>query len=256
MRNARMAGSRLLLTFVGVVAASSCWAADKGFYFGVNLGVAEFDTGSVGRPANTVLVSQTGVIPVSGGGNPGNIFIAGTLVNSVLLPAATGSSTDDRDTTFSAAVGYTFNRFLSLELSYADLGEATSSQFSTFALVTDRMGTTMPLNFRVDQKVSAETLSISVLGTLPLSERWTLFARGGYGFSESDVKIRASFSTPGSIPSSARQDFNSDDFVAGAGVGFKLSQRWSVRADYERLFEAGAESLDVDRFGLSAIYRL
>ena len=74
--------------------------------------------------------------------------------------------------------------------------------------------------------------------------------------SESDLKIRASFSGAGATPSTARQDFDSEDFVVGAGVGFKLSQRWSLRADYERLFEAGAESLDVDRFGLSAIYRL
>jgi opacity protein-like surface antigen len=254
-----MAGSRLLLAFVGVVAASSCWAADEGFYFGLNVGVAEFDIGSFIRPANALLVSQNGIMPLSGGANPGNVFIRGTPATAFILPATTGSSTDDRDTTFSAAVGYTFNRYLSFELSYADLGESTNSQFSTFTVASALQGSNVtftPLTFRFDQKLSTETLSVSVLGTLPLSERWTLFARGGYGFSESEVKIRASFSAPNSIPAATRRDFKSDDFVAGAGVGFKLSQRWLLRADYERLFDAGAGSLDVDRFGLSAIYRL
>jgi opacity protein-like surface antigen len=259
MRNARQAGSRLLWTFVGVVAASSCWAADQGFYFGVNIGRSDFDTGSTGRPMDVILVAQPviGFVPVSGGGNPGDFLIptAGTI--TPFLTASAGSSdVDDHDTTFSATVGYTFNRYLSLELSYADLGEATSSQTSTFNTFAGRGVVTMPVNLRVEQKLNAQTVALSVLGTLPLSERWTVFGRGGYGFSDSDVKVRASFSVPGATPSSARQNFNSDDFVVGAGVGFKFSQRWSLRADYERLFEAGAGSVDVDRIGLSAIYRL
>jgi opacity protein-like surface antigen len=259
MRNDNIRSLRLLTVFASLV-ASQAWAADSGFYFGLNAGVSDFDSGLVGSP--NLFVAQ-GLI--STGGNPGTIFGTVTPILGrgsgpgaiVLAGGITSGDVDQRDFTFSAAVGYTFNRYLSLELAYADLGELTSTQVTTFQS-TDPTVMISPFALRSTQELSAETLSISVLGSFPLSERWSLFARGGYGYSESDVEFRTGFTGQGVQGGIARfdQDFDSEDYVLGAGVGFKLSPRWSLRADYERLFEAGAESVDVDRFGLSAIYRL
>jgi opacity protein-like surface antigen len=255
MRHGSIRSLRLAAALV-TLASSSAWAADAGFYFGVNVGRSEFDSdsGPVSQPA-PVLLSVGGAPGTFFNPLPaGNIFLArpgGTF--AILAAPVSSSDLDESDTAFSAAVGYTFNRYLSVELSYADLGELTSSSVTSFGSIDP---TLMPTSFRVTQKLAAETIAISVLGTLPLSERWSLFARGGYGFSESDLKVRAAFSIPGSTATQFEQDFDSEDFVVGAGVGFRLSTRWSLRADYERVFEAGAEALDVDRIGLSAILRL
>jgi opacity protein-like surface antigen len=248
-----------LLAVLASLAASNAWAADSGFYFGLNGGVSDFDSGPVALP--NLIVAQ-GLI--STGGNPGTIFGTVTPIlgrgfgpGAILLAGITSGDVDQRDFTFSASVGYTFNRYLSLELAYADLGELTSTQVTTFQ-PTDPTLLISPLAIRSTQELSAETLSVSVLGSFPVSERWSLFARAGYGYSESDVEFRTGFTGQGVQGGTARfdQDFDSEDYVLGAGVGFKLSTRWTLRADYERLFEAGAEAVDVDRFGLSAIYRL
>lgn len=244
MRNGRSAVLRVIAA-LGSLAVSSAWAAEAGFYFGVTAGQADFDVGNVGRLAPPVLVS------VSSGGNPGTFFPPGGV--AFVVAADSNSSVDERDASFSAALGYTFNRYVSVELSYADLGEATITRVTNFNFGTPLVA---PQTLRVNQELSAETLALTVLGTYPLSERWSLFGRGGYGHSESDIDVRAGFTAPGSTPTRFSQDFDSDDFVVGAGVGYRLSSRWSLRLDYERIFEAGAEQVDVDRVGLSAILRL
>jgi opacity protein-like surface antigen len=243
MRNGSIAVLRVIAALSGL-AVSSAWAAETGFYFGVNVGQADFDVGNVARLSPPVLV------PFSSGGNPGT-FVGGRFL---AVASASSSSVDERDATFAAALGYTFNRYVSVELSYADLGEATMTSLTNFNFVGNPL--LAPQGLRVDQELSAETLAITVLGTYPLSERWSLFGRGGYGHSESDIDVRAGFTAPGSTPTQFSQDFDSDDFVVGAGVGYRLSSRWSLRLDYERIFEAGAEQVDVDRVGLSAILRL
>lgn len=250
---------KALLAGVTMAALSGPAAADSGFYFGVNAGRSDFDVSSAQAAGGgsflvgNALVARptTGVSPVPSLFVPGVILVT-QPVAAVAVP--TNADVDRSDFTWSASVGYSLNRYVSFELAYTDLGEIEGIRTSTFQ---------QPLSFQVvqNQKLEVETIALSVLGTLPLSERWTLFARGGYAHNESEARLSFSFPNAMVINAAApiRMDFDSDDVVVGAGVGYELSDHWSLRANYERLLDAGSSALDdfdVETIGLSAIYRL
>jgi len=253
MENRQVQAAVLVMALAA--ASGPAVAAGSGFYFGVNAGRSDFDASAadvVGPPVlvANVFVSRTETSPV--------LFVPGALVPAAFIaPSMVSNGFDERDTSWSATAGYTLNRYLSFELSYADLGELRASQTSTFPI-----GATPQLQFRMSQELSVETVAFSALATLPLTERWSLFARGGYALSESEVTVGFSFVNATMAPSMSRvsMDFDSDDFTVGAGVGFELSSHWSLRADYDRIFDAGSSpsgsDVDIDTIGLTAIYRL
>lgn len=120
-------------------------------------------------------------------------------------------SLDDVDIDFDADddasrifAGWRFNRFFALQLDYSDLGE-----------------TNQAINLL---NVSADTTALapSLVGTLPLGPV-ELFAKAGIAFYDLEI----------SLDNDVVFDESGNDVVYGAGVGFTLLDRLSLRLEYE-----------------------
>lgn len=157
-----------------------------------------------------------------------------------------GASTraDDRDTAYRLFMGYRLHRYLASEIGYTDLGRS--------ALVSDVLpGGTLESRTRV------RGADLSLLGLLPLGERFAVFARGGLF----EGRARTNFLGSGSVrlldPAESSKRRASGLF--GAGVMAQLSPRWDVRADWTRFRRVGDDGVggrfDIDAWMVGAAYR-
>lgn len=62
----------------------------------------------------------------------------------------------------------------------------------------------------------------------PINDNWNLFLRGGYAYTQLDANVQQVGTTR---PVTIAED-SEDGFTAGAGAEFKLSDHWTIRADY------------------------
>jgi len=235
-------------------------AAEGGFYFGVSGGQSEYkvDIDDFGARASSsaAFQAQNGFGPVLG--QPGfigpifaqpGVIVGGTAVLTpvVFAPFQT-TSLDRTDATWSFTAGYRINRYVSVELSYLDLGEAAVRNVATFSSSLSSFDLTLV------QRVEIEGVSAAVLGTWPIAERWSLHARGGYEFTDSEARVDINGTNLFTNKDS------SDSFVVGLGVDFAWASHWSLRAEAERHLDLGGEvfedDADVDVYRLAVLYRL
>ncbi len=102
--------------------------------------------------------------------------------------------------------GYAFDPHLAVELGYASLGHAKANP----VFVTAGPG-------EVKYKMSAPFLD--VVGSMPLNDAWSLFARAGVTYARAAVD-------QGPSESKIREKF-------GAGVGYNFTPTIAVRAEWE-----------------------
>jgi Opacity protein and related surface antigens len=124
---------------------------------------------------------------------------------------------DSRDTAYRAFLGYRFHRYFAAEVGYTDLGRYT--------LTSD----VAPAGqFRSRTRVSGAEASL--LGLLPLGERFTAFARVGV----MDARVRTDFQGNGSVRLFDNVDTSTHKTagVYGLGAWFDVAPRWSVRAEW------------------------
>ena len=116
---------------------------------------------------------------------------------------------DDDDDASRIFAGWRFNRFFALQLDYLDLGQSNQA-----------------INLL---NVSADTTALtpSLVGTLPLGPV-ELFAKAGIAFYDLEI----------SLDDDVVFDESDHDGVYGAGVGFTLIDRLSLRLEYE-VYEIG-----------------
>ncbi len=113
----------------------------------------------------------------------------------------------DRNTSASKVfAGWRFTRFFALEGDYVDFGKSKAA--------VETLG------------ITAKTTGFApyVVGTLPIGPV-ELFAKGGVLYY--DLKVNG--------PSGRLVDASSHDAVYGAGIGFVVLQRLSLRAEYEQI---------------------
>lgn len=136
-----------------------------------------------------------------------------------LLGAGTYSLTSNlRDTGYKAFLGYQFNPYVGMELGYFDLGhfgfDATPSTGGALA-----------------GRYKMKGIDLDLVGTMPLSERWSASARIGV----QDAQTNASF-TP-TLPvtltdlNRSKRDVN---VKYGVGLQYAFSRSFMVRAELER----------------------
>jgi len=224
-------------------------AAEEGFYFGVSGGQSEYKinlTDLAPRPVSSAapVIANPGVVvgAVAGFGP-----IPFQTTPAFFVPFQT-TTFDRTDATWSLTAGYRINRYLAVELSYLDLGEAQLRNVATFT------GLLSPFELTLDQSIEVAGASAAVLGTWPVAERWSLHARGGYEFTDSESRVSLNGTSVFEIKDS------SDNFVVGLGVDFAWTSHWSLRAEAERHLDIGgdvfAEDSDVDVYRLAVLYRL
>ena len=150
----------------------------------------------------------------------------------------TGISCDDKKTAWKAFGGYQFNRYLSAELGYANLGKFTAS----FGSATD------------EAKVTAWELS--AIGAWPvMADRLSIFGRLG--------AYRAKVKEDINIGGSASHDNN--DVTLGFGLQYDFTRNLGVRGEWQRYQKVGGgdvalgagtgEKSNLDVFGISALWR-
>lgn len=134
--------------------------------------------------------------------------------SGVYLGAGVGEATNESgefkgsDTAFKVFGGYSLNRYLAVELAYVDAGTQK-----------DRVG---------DIQVATESSGViaSVLGSLPLTDFFSLYGKVGYAFYDVDTTLRLG----------ALQDAESEsdeDLVYGAGLELAVWRGLKLRAEYE-----------------------
>jgi OOP family OmpA-OmpF porin len=172
------------------------------------------------------------------------------VFGSVGLTIVDATSTlDDSDTGFGLAGGYQVNRNFAAELAYVDLGETSYAANGT---VSDGVGT-FDAGLGLDQSASGPVFSI--LGIVPIGERFSVFGRVGLALRMVDAD--ASVSIDGESASDSASTDRSN-MVYGIGGEFSFSQRFGVRLSWDRYAEVGSDDLagevDIDLISLGLRY--
>lgn len=163
-------------------------------------------------------------------------------LTSGLLPgvAAASSSTDDKDNAFKLFGGYQFNRNIAVEGGYFHLGK------NSFNAVTAPAGT-------LAGQSKVQGLNLDLVGTLPLTERFSALARVGVQHAWSKSSFSGTGAAAGVVGSSKRND---SDAKVGLGMQYAISPAMWVRAEFERyrLKNAVGQRNNVDVASVSLVF--
>ena len=124
------------------------------------------------------------------------------------------SSTMSNGTSLAGGVGYSFGDNFAVEAAYFNSGTLTYSATAT------NLSTTIS----TDIKITA--MQIAALGNFPINEKFSLFGKLGYSWATTDQTARF-----GTVTTSTSAQKNSVGY--GAGVIYKVSDQFSVRAGWE-----------------------
>ncbi len=215
--NLRMRPSALLLS-LGIGLVASAQAAEPGWY-GVGFGGESSASGTSQSQMDENLVA---------------IFQSGGF--DVVDSTAT---LDDSDTGFGLAGGYQLNDHFAVEFAYVDLG---SVDYRASATVSDGVNQD---DADVGLESSANGPVVSVLGILPIGERFSLFGRVGLSFVDADGTARV---TLDGISQRASQSSQKIDPVFGVGAELSLSKHFAIRLAWDRYLDVGTEDVigDID----------
>ena len=162
----------------------------------------------------------------------GNFYVSGAMGNAdadISLNAQNRVYGDDDGYTLGG--GYTFNQNLSLEVAYKDFGRQSAAtdcppDFACVALV-------IPLTTTADLKA----ISVSLIGSIPLTEKFELFGEVGIASWDVDYEgISSAFNTSG------------EDLLYGAGVRWAINDNWKVFVEYGKI------DLDFETAGVGMSY--
>ena len=165
--------------------------------------------------------------------------IAGGLLGDGFT--VTSISNDEHHFGFKAFGGYEFNRYFALESGYFDLGR--------FGFTAD---TTPAGSLRGDIKIKG--LNFDAVGSLPIGEKFSLFARGGLNYAES----KDTFAGTGSVTVIDRSPHKSAPnykFGFGAQYDFTRTVGMRIEAERYRINDAVGNKGDVDLYSAGLVIR-
>ncbi|MDO8827601.1 outer membrane beta-barrel protein [Methylophaga sp.] len=142
----------------------------------------------------------------------------------------TRTSCDDSDSAYKIFAGYSFTENWAVEGAYADLGEFSIDY-------TD--GSTSG-----KAKAELDAVSIAMVGKLPLTDDFNLFAKLGLYHSNTDASA-----TFGGVRAS--DDDSSTDGLFGLGASYSLTESLAIRAEWERYMDSDA---DIDLMSVGLMY--
>lgn len=168
------------------------------------------------------------------------------------LAVISGSSTLDKaSVNFSGVIGYQFMRELALEASYTDLGKLRYH-------ASDVLASRINASANLDAKAKGPTLA--VIGTLPLSREWEIYARLGVIFSKVTLEAQATLSSSAGTATGApsSESSNSVDALAGVGLAWNPTKHVKLRAEYIRYGNVGDKDttgeINIDTFNAGLTY--
>lgn len=180
------------------------------------------------------------------GGNVGRSMatVDNARITSGLAGAglATNSITDrDRTTGFKIYGGYQLNPNFALESGYFDLGKFG------FTANTSPAGT-------LNGDIRVRGLNLDLVGTLPLSEQFSLLGRVGANFAQT----RGTFSGTGAVgvanPNPSKRETN---YKIGVGLQYAFTESLSMRGELERyrINDAVGNKGHVDMLSVGLVYK-
>lgn len=181
-----------------------------------------------------------------GGANIGqsSATIDDARITSGLLGGGFGTTSiidDDRDRGYKIYGGYQFNKNFALEGGYFDLGKFG------FTATTVPAGT-------LSGNIKLRGLNLDVVGTLPITEKFSAFGRVGANYAEA----RDAFAGTGAVsvlnPNPSKRDTN---LKLGLGLQYAFTPSLAMRAEVERyrINDAVGNKGDVDLVSVGLVYR-
>lgn len=138
------------------------------------------------------------------------------------------TTVDTKDTALKVYGGYRITRHWAVEAAFQNLGEVTEG----FDITSGGSGTG-------DLRFKVQGFQLSGVALAPLGEHFTLFAKAGVNFW--DVKSTIKVTGPGgTVSDQVLASGVSPQF--GLGALYRLSDRLSLRAEWERALNVGDES--------------
>jgi OOP family OmpA-OmpF porin len=153
----------------------------------------------------------------------------------------TSISDDNSHLGFKVFGGYAFNRYFALEGGYFDLG-----QFGFTA------NTTPAGSLRGDIKLKGG--NIDLVGSVPLGDKFSLFARAGLNYAEAKDSFRGTGLVGVLNPSPQKSAAN---YKFGVGAEYDFTRAFGIRIEAERyrIDDAVGNKGDIDLYSVGLVYK-
>lgn len=162
------------------------------------------------------------------------------LSNDLSVPV---SSCDDEDTAWKAFAGYQFNSNWAFEAGYLDLGEGS-------------LKTGVVAGASAKATWEADGFNFMAVGSYPINDMFSLSAKAGGFWWESDLKVSGS---DGVNPISYSDDDGKVDFGYGLGGRVDFNKNLAARIEWEKYLNVGGDEhtgeSDVDVISASIMYK-
>ena len=157
--------------------------------------------------------------------------------------AVTGMDHRDREVGYKLFGGYQLNRHFGVEAGWFHLGEMGYT------------ATTSPAG-RLSGDVKLHGLNLDLVGTLPVSDRFSLLGRVGVAHTRAKGRFAAAGAVTNPYPGTSTSD-SSTGVKFGAGVAWRIADAWELRAEAERLRigDSVGNKGHVDLFSVGVVYR-
>ncbi|MHC9511995.1 OmpA family protein [Kangiella sp. M94] len=180
------------------------------------------------------------------GGNIGQSYadIDKAKITSSLLSSGfttTAFDADERDTGYKLFGGYQFNSFLAVEFGKFDLGGY------------DFIATTQPAG-TLSGAIEIEGYNLDLVGTIPFTERFSVFGRVGAQYAEAEDQFRGTGLVNVLNPNPEESDTN---YKVGLGLQYAMTRSLDMRFEVERyrIDDAVGNTGDIDMLSLGLVYR-
>ena len=166
------------------------------------------------------------------------------LIRSLTANGATLTSftTDERSVGGKLYVGKQLNQYLAIEGGLFDLGKFG------FNSTTSGNGT-------LNGEVGFRGVNLDLVGQLPLSQRFSVFARVGMNYAQAKAHFTGNRLFASTNPNPSERKLNAK---AGLGLEYKFTEALAVRAEVERyrVNDAVGNRGDVDMASVNLVYKL
>ena len=260
-------GMLVILSSVQIVSL----ADDYSFYIGGSPGYSLFKANNLGlstRGTPAVFTGSPNVI------DPGAIFAAGAIPFAMAqLSPVIKTSIDDEDFGWKLYGGYHLNPYLGVEIGYSDLGAVrVNSNYSYSSNFPSRPPLNVPGTITVDEITNTAERVTGVFfagsGRYPLSEKMTVSRKlGAYAWTSHlernlSMQAKVTYATMPVVPinTSTALQFPSlleDDGISlmfGLGAEYRLTERITVRGEWERFNDIRIGGNWVDMFSVGMSY--
>ena len=154
--------------------------------------------------------------------------------------ATSSMSRDESDTAFKLFGGYQLNRNFGIEAGYFNLGK--------FGFTS----TTVPAGTLTGQ-IRLQGLNLDLVGTLPLTERWSAIGRVGAQYAQARDTLRGTGAVGVLNPNPSKHEAN---YKLGLGLQYEVNASMLVRAEAERyrINDAVGNHGGVNVFSVSLVF--